>query len=90
MIRRWLRRWLDISNSDAIDIMFDQFHKELALGLDNIRQEIFLLHNELSVTMGDEFDPKRQKLSQELGDRMRSRLEAEKKARALMVPEERE
>lgn len=81
----WLRRWLYtpgyVEAIERLHKRVDAFERDLVLSQDNIRHEIFLLRNDLSVTMGDEHDPKRQALSKELGERMRTRLLGEENAR---------
>lgn len=80
-LRTWLRRWLGVPTTSNIS-------HELAVGLDNIRREILLLRNELAVTMGDEHDPKRKALSDQLGSRMRQKLLGEENARRHMEGKE--
>lgn len=80
-LRTWLRQWLGVPTTSNIS-------HELAVGLDNIRHEILLLRNDLAVTMGDEHDPKRKALSDQLGNRMRQKLLGEENARRSMEGKE--
>lgn len=58
--------------------------------LDNVDLEIFKLRNDLAVTFGDEFNPKRTEMSQELASRMEKKLKAEERARLMYGPGEME
>lgn len=87
MIRRWLSH-LFMPELRGIETRLSAIQTELALSQDNIRHELLLLRNELAVTMGDEHDPKRKALSDQLGARMRQRLLGEENARRQMEGKE--
>lgn len=70
-MRKWIRKLLGLN----------ELEHTLVLQMDSIRQEIFLLRNELVVTFNDELSPKRKAISDELEQRMRDKLIAEDKAR---------
>lgn len=81
MISAWFRRFLGIYSlhKDVLGIWKDVLRLE---------EEMLKMRNDLSVTFGDEFDPKRQALSKELGSRMRQKLLGEENARRHMEGKE--
>lgn len=54
---------------------------EIIAQIDELRHELLLLRNDLTVTFRDEFHPDRHAMSKQLGQKMIERLKAEDMAR---------
>lgn len=63
---------------DKLDALMQKVNK--------IEEDLFKLRNELSMTFGDEFNPKRAELSKELAGRMLTKLKGEFQAREMTAP----
>jgi len=77
----------ELIHGNARPMTIDDKLDALMQKMNKIEEDLFKLRNELSMTFGDEFNPKRAELSKELAGRMITKLKGEFQAREMTAPE---